>query len=176
MIERRRLMRFLKKIQMGSVDECWPWLGSTTPNGYGHLSFDGRMRQATHVMFYVAHSRWPDPQVNHQCDNPICCNPAHLYEGTQKENLADRSERGRAPTGEKHWTRKKPERLARGEHHGSRNFPRPRKISLEDYRKIYDEHRSGTTQAQIAARLKVSKQLISKIVQACELSPGLERP
>lgn len=31
----------------------------------------------------------------HTCDNPPCCNPAHLYVGTRKQNVADAVERRR---------------------------------------------------------------------------------
>ncbi len=32
-------------------------------------------------------------KVLHSCDHPICCNPAHLRLGTQKDNALDRSVR-----------------------------------------------------------------------------------
>jgi hypothetical protein len=34
--------------------------------------------------------------VLHRCDNPPCCNPAHLFVGTQKQNLEDMRRKGRA--------------------------------------------------------------------------------
>ncbi|WP_434452948.1 HNH endonuclease signature motif containing protein [Lentzea sp. E54] len=34
-------------------------------------------------------------QVNHHCDTPSCCNPDHLYWGTQSENMQDCVRRGR---------------------------------------------------------------------------------
>jgi hypothetical protein len=44
--------------------------------------------------------------VMHSCDNPPCCNPAHLLAAPQKDNLADMRAKGRAGDcrvfGEKH--------------------------------------------------------------------------
>jgi hypothetical protein len=32
----------------------------------------------------------------HHCDNPPCCNPLHLFWGTDQDNAADRGSKGRA--------------------------------------------------------------------------------
>jgi hypothetical protein len=47
------------------------------------------------VALWVALGREPDQFVLHSCDNPSCCNPAHLREGSAKDNSQDALSRGR---------------------------------------------------------------------------------
>jgi hypothetical protein len=68
-------------------------------SGHGHVRIDGKLRPAHHVAFKLKHGRWPIPALRHTCDNPPCCNDAHLIEGTQAENMADKVARGRQQRG-----------------------------------------------------------------------------
>src|SRR5258708_39647388 len=43
---KKRIRRFWKRISAGKVSVCWPWLGATTPAGYGHLRNDTKDRMA----------------------------------------------------------------------------------------------------------------------------------
>ena len=73
---------------------CWVWTGSTN-FGYGQFNLDGRTRPTHRVSHFFTYGKWPDLDVLHHCDNRPCVNPAHLYEGTDKDNARDREERGR---------------------------------------------------------------------------------
>jgi hypothetical protein len=75
---------------------CWNWIGAKQAGGYGQLYVNGRSRRATHVSWFICYGRWPmaGKMLCHTCDVPSCVNPAHLYEGTQRENQRDTYERG----------------------------------------------------------------------------------
>lgn len=97
---------FWKYISVGAPDECWPWERATNQYGYGIFY---RGRDATGKLRYrVAHrmalelsgADVPDKNVvMHICDNPPCCNPAHLRVGTQGDNMADCASKGRSAKG-----------------------------------------------------------------------------
>ncbi len=106
--------RFWEKVDVRGPDDCWEWIVSKDSFGYGCLRVDGKLRCATHVLFYLRHNYWPSKgkTCNHTCDNPGCLNLKHLYLGTQKSNARDREERGRGnhPKGEHHGKAKLTER------------------------------------------------------------------
>jgi hypothetical protein len=90
--------RLRAKVAVGEPDECWPYQGTRGRSGYGVIYFEGKNRGAHRFAFYVANGRWPEPECLHSCDNPPCCNPAHLSEGTHKENMHGAVSRGRYAT------------------------------------------------------------------------------
>lgn len=85
-------------------DGCWPWTGSRYDQGYGRIMADGKRRKASRVVLALKLGREIKPGLwaLHTCDNPPCVNPAHLYEGTPKQNKEDERVRGRMAVGERH--------------------------------------------------------------------------
>jgi hypothetical protein len=68
---------------------CWVWIGRRDRHGYGLLRALGN-RFAHRVAYVVAVGPIPAGlSVLHRCDNPPCVNPAHLWLGTQADNLRD---------------------------------------------------------------------------------------
>lgn len=103
-------IRFWARVKRGGPSECWEWLGSTTEFGYGWFRAAGTW--GAHRYSWTLHfGPIPDGMcVLHRCDNPRCCNPAHLWLGTNQDNNADCFSKGRM----------KPNsgQRARGEQHG----------------------------------------------------------
>jgi hypothetical protein len=83
-----------------SPEECWPWPGPRNEGGYGRMGVRDKVLKVHRVSFELANGRPPIGMVRHSCDNPPCFNPAHLLEGTAKQNTADARERGRMALGE----------------------------------------------------------------------------
>jgi HNH endonuclease len=71
---------------------CWLWLRSKSPKGYGRISRRGyRSPQLVHrVVYELCRGAIPEGMyVCHKCDTPSCCNPDHLFIGSQTSNMAD---------------------------------------------------------------------------------------
>jgi hypothetical protein len=75
---------------------CWEWTGYRTRDGYGSVKHAGKMMKAHRVAYEAAYDPIPDGMiVCHKCDNPACCNPNHLWLGTDADNQRDMVAKGR---------------------------------------------------------------------------------
>lgn len=87
--------------------ECLVWTRTRDENGYGRVSGYREGTAFAHRVALAIHlGRRVEEKVLHHCDNPPCCNPKHLYEGSQRQNVEDARVRDRVKFGEKHhWSK-----------------------------------------------------------------------
>lgn len=72
-------------------DLCWEWVSSPRQNGYGRVNIFKRSFYAHRVAYELHNNRVIKDSylICHSCDNTLCCNPNHLFEGTQGDNMRD---------------------------------------------------------------------------------------
>lgn len=93
------LARFWGNVDVGQAFECWPWKGRKNGKGYGRW----RDEMAHRVSFRLVNGPITEEELaRHSCDNPPCCNPAHLLKGSAWDNSNDAVQRGRTARGERH--------------------------------------------------------------------------
>lgn len=91
-------VRFWRRVKRGTRYSCWPWLGPRNQKGYGLAATGSRTEAAHRVAWTLTHGPIPQGKFAlHRCDNPPCCNPRHLFLGTQIDNMADMRRKGRHP-------------------------------------------------------------------------------
>ena len=95
--------RFTAKVAIALPGGCWEWTAHRHHrHGYAEFWYEDRWQRAHRVSWMLF--RGPIPRtrhVLHDCDNPPCVNPDHLYLGTNDDNVRDRMVRGRHARGER---------------------------------------------------------------------------
>lgn len=100
--DEKTVARFWAMVDCRGPDECWPWLGALDDAGYGTTKIGSRTDNSrktilVHRAAYTIEKGPISPGMNvlHSCDFRPCCNPVHLFEGTQKNNMMDAAAKGR---------------------------------------------------------------------------------
>lgn len=141
-LEPNDIQRFWSKVQIGNPQECWPWIAHhRTKSGYGVICLmppGGKTNYRSHrVAFHLATGQDPlDLYVCHSCDNRLCCNPAHLWLGTNQDNQVDSVLKGRSRA----------------------------KLDVEKVRQIRSLHASGATNSELARRFKINHTTVWSVI------------
>lgn len=128
---------------------CWEWHGNTDSQGYGRLRIgsDRAHFRAHRVAYRIAFDKDPGHlYVCHRCDNPLCCNPSHLFLGTADDNNQDRIKKGRTKL---------------GDHRGAKNGNA--KLTEDKARRAVELILMGWTNKAIGKELGIGHSLISRI-------------
>jgi hypothetical protein len=109
---------FWDMVDKAGPDDCWPWTWHHLRDGYGvvhNLSLGTIRHLRAHQLAYrLKRGLIPEGMsVLHRCDNPPCCNPAHLFVGTHDDNMRDMVIKGRSRRGEDHGRAKITEDIVR---------------------------------------------------------------
>lgn len=145
--------KFHRLVQSGHPDGCWEWQGnrySKARENYGRFMYTHLGNPQQLLAHRVAFALWNgeihpgrDNLVCHACGNPPCCNPIHLYLGSDKDNMADKDLHGTNPSGEARWRSK---------------------LTQEQAMEIKDLYLScKATRGELAARFGVTGAVISQV-------------
>lgn len=82
--------------QYEKTETCWNWIGYLDRYGYGKFKLDNRTVKAHRYSYQLHYGDFNESlHVLHHCDNPRCVNPSHLFLGTNRDNVADRTAKKR---------------------------------------------------------------------------------
>lgn len=116
---------------------CLIFTGKGNQYGYGEFLAHGKRWSAHRWSFTQAKGPIPDGLfVCHQCDTPNCVRPAHLFLGTQAQNIQDASRKGRINKTIK----------ARGEDHGNAT------LTNDQVREMRRQYEMGLSAKEVAAQ------------------------
>lgn len=140
---------FWNRVSEPDIRGCRDWIGHRHKDGYGALSYHRRYWLAHRLAWLLTHGDIPEGScVCHACDNPLCCNPSHLFLGSHSDNMHDMKRKGRRM------------RVNTGEKNGRA------KLTEEQVRQIRASYKTGAVrQIDLAARYSVTQSMISAIVR-----------
>lgn len=146
------IARFWSLVKHGASNECWMWQMRCDDDGYGLFYAGGKTYRANRVALFLKDGLL-DALACHTCDNPPCCNPDHLFDGTAKDNSLDMRQKGRGFRGD-HVPY---ENRKRGEENGNS------KLTEDIVRQIHQMLIDGHLQREIAEKFDVEQVTISAI-------------
>jgi hypothetical protein len=148
--------RFWQRVNVSDENACWLWQGSVVsqkrPYGVFYVGYDSIRKRAQLMLahrysYILTHGSIPEGLlVCHQCDNPQCVNPNHLFTGTYSDNSQDMKQKGRGRG------KSRPGAL------GTKA-----KLTWEQVDWLRSDEVQGSSQRELAEQLGVTPSTISKI-------------
>jgi hypothetical protein len=87
--------RVLTKIVIDK-NNCWEFSKGKNYGGYGISTLEHKQMLVHRASYKYHFGSIPEGlHILHRCDNPPCCNPDHLFAGTNLDNIRDKMEKGR---------------------------------------------------------------------------------
>lgn len=120
---------------------CWLFEGALDGRGYARVMYQGHRVRLHRLALAMRLGRplQPHEHACHTCDIPFCCNPNHLFVGTNRDNAADRVRKGR-------------------------QVNRPKALSLDHVDVARKAYGAGASVKQIALVLGVTEKHTQKIL------------
>lgn len=146
MLSERQHRNFWRKVRV-DPDGCWTWTAAANKDGYGVFQIGRGNQQMAHRTAYRLYTGVEPGKrlVCHTCDNPGCVRKEHLFLGTPRDNMVDKTLKGRQhrPAGTKNgmW-----------------------RLSDETIAKVHEMKAAGHLQRWIARNLLISEGHVSAIV------------
>lgn len=140
----KSLAQILANTRVDPATGCRIWLGGTYSNSYGQVWWQGRGCHVHRVVWTLIHGDPGDLDVLHTCDNRPCCEPIHLFLGTQTDNNKDCVAKGRRPRGGRCYNHK---------------------LTEAQVVEIKELLAAGETHTRVALRFRVTSQAISSIAR-----------
>lgn len=147
--------RFWSKVDIkDNIEECWNWKAYVNKRGYGTFKYNCATFGA-HRMAYVLTKGLSNGwlQVQHLCNNGMCCNPSHLELGDNCKNVEYMIECERQSKGEKNGQSKLTEDQVREVH----------KL-YNELRKLHPGYRQWQFTEPIAQKFNITKEEIGNII------------
>lgn len=153
------LERFWTKVAITADDsKCWEWQRAKNADGYGKFGTGGRKHKKQHLAhrfsWELSNGEIPNElHVLHNCDNPACVNPKHLFLGTNLDNIADKLMKNRQSKGEMVSL------MTRGENNPNSKLTNK---EIEYIRRRYAQ--GGILQRELGVQFGISQANVSAIV------------
>jgi hypothetical protein len=148
------------------LGNCWEWNGPRGTGGYGEFAALGWRHGAHRYSYELTYGPIPaGHMVCHRCDNRPCVRPDHLFVGTQLDNMRDAKAKGRTSSGDRHYSRLRPDLVLRGERKGTVKLTDKQ---VEEIRQLYRPDVRGS-QIALARQFNISP------AQVCRILKGRQR-